>query len=200
MQNVADKKNKLKARMLKRRRMRSGVDNTAAPSITSLLDVVTIILVYFIKSFAVSPISVQDPSVELPKSISREHVQSAVVVMVTGQRRIDVEDAPASHVVKSIPTIVVDDKVVAQLDPDSYRVPENLKKNGYVIVPLLRELLNVRKNQQTKQALTHGEGFSGKVVVVADKHTPYRVLTDILVTCGEAGFGDFKFAIAKEGE
>jgi biopolymer transport protein ExbD len=35
------------------------------------------------------------------------------------------------------------------------------------------------------------------VIILADKQTPYRVLTDVLVTCGESGFADFRFAVIR---
>lgn len=122
-------------------------------SLTSLMDIVTNLLVYTIKIFAISPILVQDPSVVLPLSTTQENAEESVVVMVTGTQKI-----------------VVDGKVVG-----------NLKK----------ELLEIKQNQQ-------GFGFTGQIVIVADKLTPYRVLVDVLATCAEAGFGKFEFAVVKQ--
>lgn len=75
-----------------RRRRRgggSGLAAVATPSLNSFLDIITIILVYLIKTFATSPISVQDPSVTLPISTSRESIEELVVVMITGADRRD---------------------------------------------------------------------------------------------------------------
>lgn len=169
-----------------RRRKRREEEKPYALSLTSLMDIVTNILVYTIKIFAVSPIVVQDPSVELPHSTSREDAEESVVVMLTGMRD------------QQSPTIVVDGKVVEWMDKETYRVPESAKNNGYVIKKLKKELLAVRQNQKQSADLIAGSGFTGKVVIVADKHTPYRVLVDILVTCADAGFGSFEFAVVKQ--
>ena len=180
------------------RRKSRHLENPPPLSLTSLMDIVTNILVYTIKIFAVSPILVQDPSVVLPSSSSREDAEDAVVIMVTGMKRIESEESGQIEVVNQVPTIVVDGKVIELLDDKTYRVPAKAKERGYVITSLKRELIAVRKNQNSTAKMTDGEGFTGHIVIVADKNTPYRVLADVLVTCGEAGFGEFKFAIVKQ--
>ncbi len=171
-----------------RRIRRRAQDKPYVVSLTSLMDIVTNILVYTIKIFAVSPIVVQDPSVELPKSSSQKDAEESVVVMVTGMRRQ----------VNETPTIVVDGREVERLDPKTYRVPESAKNNGYVINKLKQELLSIKANQKESAGLIKGSGFTGHVVIVADRYTPYRVLVDVLVTCGDAGFGNFEFAVIKQ--
>src|SRR5580658_6599860 len=97
-----------------RRRKRGGLGlgDAVAPSLTSLMDVVTIILVYFVKTFAVSPLSVQDPSVQLPISTSQEAAQDSIVVMITGAERREVGPNGEKVIVNDVPTIVVDDEVI----------------------------------------------------------------------------------------
>lgn len=181
-----------------RRRKRREDEKPNALSLTSLMDIVTNILVYTIKIFAVSPIVVQDPSVELPRSTTQEDAEESVVVMVTGMRRAEATDDDRIREIKEIPTIVVDGKVVERIDQKTYRVPEAAKNNGYVIKKLKQELMAIKQNQKQSADLIEGSGFTGRVVIVADKYTPYRVLVDILVTCGDAGFGNFEFAVIKQ--
>ena len=178
-----------------KRRSRNEIDLPKV-SLTSLMDIVTNILVYTIKIFAVSAIAIQDPSVSLPKSSSRQDAENAVVVMITGTLRKEAEDDVTEYIHET-PSILVDDRVILKLDPKTYRVPANAKERGYVITVLKKELIKVRKEQIETADLTKGEGFSGRVVIVADKETPYKVLADVLVTCSEAGFGSFQFAIVK---
>lgn len=180
------------------RKRRREEDKPYAVSLTSLMDIVTNILVYTIKIFAVSPITVQDPSVELPRSTSQEDAEESVVVMVTGMRRLDATRHNKITELRGIPTIVVDGKVVEKLNGETYRVPEAAKKNGYVITRLKEELTAIKQNQANSAALIKNSGFTGRVVIVADKYTPYRVLVDVLVTCADAGFGNFEFAVIKE--
>jgi biopolymer transport protein ExbD len=173
-------------------------DKPYSVSLTSLMDIVTNILVYTIKIFAVSPIVIQDPSVDLPMSTTQENAEESVVVMLTGIRRAEATDDERIKEIKEVPTIVVDGKVVERMDKNTYRVPESAKNNGYVITNLKKELLAIKKNQTQSADLIKGSGFTGRVVIVADKHTPYSVLVDVLVTCGDAGFGNFEFAVVKQ--
>jgi biopolymer transport protein ExbD len=171
-------------------------------SINSLMDIVTIILVYLLKSYSTSPIDVKDPAIELPISSSKETVEDATVVMVTGPltKMPDPNNPGKAVIVDNVPAIVVDGKKIIELDPSAYRVraaDKDASSGGYVISQVRDELINRKKVQQETAALTERD-FTGKVVILADRNTPFRVLTEILVTCGEAGFGEFKFAIVKQ--
>ncbi|MES2503556.1 MAG: biopolymer transporter ExbD [Myxococcota bacterium] len=183
---------------MRKARLRRAEDKPYAVSLTSLMDVVTNILVYTIKIFAVSPIVVQDPSVDLPHSTTRANAEESIVVMVTGARQAEANDSDEVKMLKEIPTIVVDGKVVNKIDVKTYRVPENAKNNGFIIRNLKAELLSIKKNQVESAGIIKNSGFTGRVVIVADKYTPYRVLVDVLATCGDAGFGSFEFAVVKQ--
>lgn len=182
-------------------------EHVATISITSLTDMVTVLLVYLLKTFATSPIEIKDPSLELPRSICRPvvgsgakerdggppprdgcgEIQETTIVMVTGPKK------------GRTPRIAVNSDAVLELDSTTYRVPENLKdpaSGGWVITPL-REALKRAKEVKAISALRDGKEFDGKVVILADKDTPYRVLSEVLVTCGESGFADFRFAVIK---
>lgn len=176
----------------KKRRDFSG---PGALSINSLMDIVTIILVYLIKSYATSPIEVKDPAIQLPISNSQEVVEEAAVVMITGPITRQMINNNAVEV-KNSPMIVVDGKPVLKLDTN-YRVAAADKEGNFIIKPLRDALKSVRDAQELTASITEKGGFTGKVVIIADKETPYRVLSDVLVTCGKAKFGEFKFAVVK---
>ena len=182
----------------KRRRKRRAEEAQRPLSINSLMDIVTIILVYLLKSYATSPIDVKDPAISLPVSTSQETVEEATVDMITGSetREIDPNNPGRTIIVPNVPTIVVDGKPVVQLDAASYRVKAEDKEREFVIKSLRAELAE-RKKTQEDTSTVNDRGFTGKVVILADRGTPFRVLTEVLVTCGEAGFGEFKFAIVK---
>jgi biopolymer transport protein ExbD len=194
----------------KRRKKRRGEVPAQALSINSLMDIVTILLVYLIKSYATSPIDVQDPSIQLPTSTSGETVEEAAVVMVTGPLKAALDQAGNRTFEGNIPNLVVDQRPLFPLEPkqsasapggQTWRVPAAQKtpqeESSFVITTLKAELEKARKTQEVAAEITDRE-FTGKVVILADKQTPYRVLMDILVTCGQAGFGEFKFAIVKD--
>jgi biopolymer transport protein ExbD len=187
----------------KKRKKRSEFGAPAPLTLNSLMDIVTILLVYLLKSYATSPIEVKDPAIALPTSTSLENVEEATVVMITGpEKTVPNPNNPAQTViVPNIPTIVVDGTPIVQLDEATYRVPDAAKdagSGGYVINALRAKLKEAAEMQAATAEVSDTLGFSGKVVIIADKRTPYRVLTDVLVTCGQAGFGEFRFAIVKE--
>lgn len=187
----------------KKRKKRRDFGGTAPLTLNSLMDIVTILLVYLLKSYATSPIEVKDPAIALPTSTSLENVEEATVVMITGpEKAVPNPNNPAQTIiVPNTPTIVVDGASVLALDEATYRVPDAAKdtaSGGYVINALRAKLKEAAEMQAATAEVSDTLGFSGKVVIIADKRTPYRVLTDVLVTCGQAGFGEFRFAIVKE--
>ncbi len=186
----------------KKRRQRRAPEAPAPLTLNSLMDIVTILLVYLLKSYATSPIEVKDPSIALPISSSLENVEEATVVMITGPQKTvpNPNDPTQAIVVPNTPTIVVDATPIVALDEATYRVPAEAKdaaSGGYVITALRAKLKEAAEMQALTAEVSDTLGFSGKVVIIADKQTPYRVLTDVLVTCGQAGFGEFRFAIVK---
>lgn len=187
----------------RKRKKRRRLEGPAPLTLNSLMDIVTILLVYLLKSYATSPIEVKDPAIALPTSTSLENVEEATVVMITGpEKAVPNPNNPAQTIiVPNTPHIVVDGESIISLDEATYRVPDAAKdaaSGGYVINALRTKLKEAAEMQAATAEVSDTLGFSGKVVIIADKRTPYRVLTDVLVTCGQAGFGEFRFAIVKE--
>ena len=193
--------------------------HTPPLSITSLTDAVTLLLVYLLKTFATNPIEVKDSSIELPRSICRPEpgsgtreretntsprdgcgeVYETVIVMITGpDRKATVNGEPV--VLENTPRIAVNSEPVVELDRATYRVPDSAKdpaSNGWVIAPLRDALRRAKELKEVSSLREEDKKFDGKVIILADKQTPYRVLSEVLVTCGESGFADFRFAVIK---
>ena len=192
--------------------------HTPPLSITSLTDAVTLLLVYLLKTFATNPIEVKDSSIELPRSICRPEpgsgvkeresgipprdgcgeVQETTIVMITGPK-MKRTVAGQTVLLDNVPRIAVNSEPVVELDAKTYRIPDSAKdpaSNGWVITPL-RDALRRARELKEVSAVKDDKKFDGKVVILADKETPYRVLSEVLVTCGESGFADFRFAVIK---
>lgn len=184
--------------MVLRRRKRGGrgLEQTAMPSLTSLMDIITIILVYLIKTFAASPIEVANPTVTLPISSSVENVEDLVVVMITGAQRREIGPDGKAMYLPEVPTVLVDDDVILLLS-ENFEVPADQLERQFIIRPLRQKLLEMRKMQGVTAELTDQGGFNRKIVFVIDKNVPYRSLSQFLVTSAEAGYDEFKFAIVK---
>ena len=156
----------------------------------------------------------KEPSIELPRSTCLPDerlvdtdippidgcgpIEETTIVMLTGPRITRMING-VNQSAAVTPRIVVDGTPVAEMDAASYRVPDAIKdpaSGNYVIVPL-REALKKAKQIKEVTAQVTGKKFDGRVIILADRQTPYRVLTDVLVTCGESGFADFRFAVIK---
>jgi biopolymer transport protein ExbD len=182
-----------------RKAKKKAAEKVDPPALNSLMDIVTIILVYLIKSFATSPIDVTDPATDLPMSTSKEATEEAAVVMVTGPVRKGFVNGAKTEA-PNTPQIVVDQEPVLGLSgnpADPFSMPKTELERNFIIKKLKTKLQEVKKAQEAVASITDEGGFNGKVVIIADKRTPYSLLTKVLITCGEAGFGEYKFAVIK---
>ena len=148
--------------------------------ITSLMDAMTIILCFLMKSYAADPINIQQSDVlELPKSTAVEDLQVAVVIAIT-------KDA-----------ILVDDVKVVGLRQGAVD-PSNKRDgaNGFFIEPLYQSLQNaMQKAKAMQQRNAQAVTSLGLAMVLGDKTTSYRLVSEVLYTAGQAEFSKFKFAV-----
>lgn len=148
--------------------------------ITSLLDILVILLVFLLQSYNSSGIVLNVPTgVELPLSESVSLNTSGVMVQVS-------------------PTVVwVDDKEIYNSEvTDRNRAYD---QNGRRLVPLFNELVKKRESiQQLEKTAAQASPFSGVVNLIVDKSIRYTELKSIMYTCAEAGFRQYKFVVLGE--
>jgi biopolymer transport protein ExbD len=154
------------------RRKKSLVD----VDITSLLDILVILLVFLLRSYDSTGVILNVPKdIELPKSESHSVRKSGVVVQVS-------------------PSIIwVDDKEVVNTETYKGKVFSN---GGRVILPLYNELVE-KKNEIKRIAKTtpNADKFSGMVNLVIDKTIKYSYIKKLMHTCAEAGYQKYKFIV-----
>lgn len=151
-------------------------------NITPMLDMMTIILVFFLKSFSVSVenISLGD-DLMLPASNSRVKPHQAVQVTVT-KKAVVVEGEPIAAVKRGA--------VDASVKRDG--------ASGYLINPLMTQLQKHATRLKKIEKMTGGKmPFKGEVVLVADHGLPYRLLSEVLYTAGQAEFGKYRLLVLK---
>ncbi|MCU0661408.1 MAG: biopolymer transporter ExbD [Myxococcota bacterium] len=150
--------------------------------ITSLMDAFTIILVFLLKSFGADPVQIRESDdLRLPRTTSSKNLEDAVVISISSK------------------AIQVDDRKVADLR--NGMVDESLKRDGadgLLINPLYDQLKEKVQHLKMVAART-GSEFKGKALIVGDKGTNYRVITEVLYTAGQAEFNNFLF-VAAEGK
>jgi biopolymer transport protein ExbD len=162
-------------------------------NITSMMDMMTIILVFLLKSFSASEVNVT-PTSDLKLPITRSTDEPRVAVSVIVSKR----------------EILVDDKPVMNLesvtDPTNgqplYQIPAS-EKQGSDIRKLFTAFETAATNAKSVGGIA-GEradlGFKGEVSLQIDKDIPFAIVRDVMYNAGQAEFAKFEFITIKAGE
>ena len=163
----------------------------AGLSITSMMDMMTIILVFLLKSYSTQDISIApSEDLELPVSTVQKAPEMAVNVVVS-KKNIVVDGVPVLSLEKAP-------------DPDNpgqsrLQIPED-QKNGQLIDALLDELskkADTAKNIGAQSGSSEHE-FKGRLLIQCDKTLPFEILRQVMYTAGQAQFSEFKFVVYKQ--
>lgn len=160
-------------------RFRRKKQSTFDIDITSLLDILTILLVFLIQSYNSSGVVINVPDgIVLPNSSSESLNSQGVNIQVSPSK------------------IWVDDKEVL----NSELLPDQIyDEGGRRIVPLYNELVKVKETIKRSELISpNAVKFSGIANLVVDKGLKYSYVKKIMFTCAEAGFKDFKFVVMNE--
>jgi biopolymer transport protein ExbD len=146
-------------------------------NITAMMDMMTIILVFLLKSMSSSNAAVpQSADLQLPKSIlTTEAAQDGLAVVVSKSNII--VDNNAVCPVPAAPATAIDGKYKRSGPGDLY------------IVPLANALQAWRDNDKRVRTATGRDASSSEAIIIADANTPYRILVEVLYTLGETEFG-----------
>lgn len=149
--------------------------------ITSLLDILTILLVFLLQSYNSSGVIINVPDgIELPRSVS-ESINNFGVNIQVSKSQIWVDD----------------NEVVNAEDADKKQV---FDEGGRRIVPLFNELVRVKETiKQSSKLSPEAAKFSGVANLVIDKSLKYDYLKRVMYTCASAGFKEFKFVVLTDG-
>jgi biopolymer transport protein ExbD len=149
-------------------------------NIVPMMDMMTIILVFLLKSFTSSATLVNlDQFLSLPPSQTRLAPKQAVPVTIT--KRV----------------LLVEGEAIAPIN--NGRIDPQLKRdgdNGYFITPLVDFLSKVARREK-RIAEVSGQKFDGELTVIADKTTPYRLLTEVLYSCGQAEYANYRLLVLR---
>lgn len=140
-------------------------------TLTSLLDMFTILLVFLLKSFSADGQMVTDTKdLTLPESTSLKPPRSAPIIAVTKE------------------WIMLDDKPlvkVADLTADS----------ELLIQPLQASLQQSRSFSEQLGQIDTRVGFNGTVDIMGDREASFAVIKRVMFTCGQVGFNNMMLAV-----
>jgi biopolymer transport protein ExbD len=166
------------------RRRSRGTDEVAL-QITSMADIFTILLVFLLKSYSVSAIDI-DVGKEITLPVARGGTESveAMKLQVT----------PSGITIEGQPVLSLENFAPSPSDLDREgNFPELVKA-------LKRERERQRQiaSEQVKQGMQEEEvkkSFDSKLLIVADKKVPYKLLKSVLSSAADMDFTDFKLVV-----
>lgn len=176
-----DDARKIQAKRKAKRKSRN-VQEAASVSITSLMDIMTILLVFMLKNYAANPMNV-NPSEDLAlvQSLETNESHEQLTPLAITSKHIVVDNQPIVQ--------VKDGKVSAAAKRDG--------EDGYFITPLFDALQAVAEHQKKLSSYNASVKFKGRLMVIGDQDVPYRLLSEVLYTAGQAEFGEFEFAVIR---
>lgn len=157
-------------------------------NITAMLDLMTIILVFMLKSVASSSASIpQSKDLTVPVSVMEGEPSQDGVVVVVSKSQILVGDDPTPLVLlpprEQLATSGVDAK------------DKRSGQNDLFIVPLANALSHARDTDKAIRAAKGLDPSSSEAIIVADATTPYRLLIEVLFTLGQSEFGKYHLMV-----
>jgi hypothetical protein len=147
--------------------------------LTSLMDIVSIIVVYLLKSYASDPVIISPTAGQkIPLSTADSSMQDGIPIFVT-QRGITFGDK----------------KVVAMTAEGDI---EDSAVTNHLIGPLYDAMA-----EEVDKAKTLGENigkpWEGRAILVGDQDLKFSVLVDVMYTAGRAEFSQYSFCIIRKG-
>src|SRR5271166_3136531 len=155
-------------------------------NITAMMDMMTIILVFLLKSMSASTAALpQSQDLQLPKSV------------LTTAPDQEPEGLP---VIISKSQIIVGESVVCPVPPDAAQYGTEGKykrgsRNDYFIVPLGSALQSWRDSDKRIRAATGKDATQSEAILIADSMVPYRLLTEVMYTLGQTEFAKFHLMV-----
>lgn len=161
---------------------------TSELNITAMMDMMTILLVFLLKSFGSDSANITlDEHLMVPQSTSALRVEELVTVTITSRQ------------------ILVGDKAVVELESTQGAdgkpmavVPAGVRDNGgrgMLIVPVEEQLR--KEIEKIREIAEYNPSMQPKnqISIVGDANTPYDVLTMVLYTAGKVGLDGYKFVV-----
>jgi biopolymer transport protein ExbD len=149
----------------------------ASLNITSLMDIMTIILVFLLKSYSTEDIQIApsddlrlpNSSASKPPSLAVNTVVSKIAIIVDGVKIVDVSDGAVG---------------------DEF-------KRGTLIAPLFDILKEKADEAKALAERNPANKFQGRLLLQCDREVPFSLVREVMYTAGQSQFAEFKFVVYK---
>jgi biopolymer transport protein ExbD len=165
-----------------KRKVRAEAGEVTELNITAMMDMMTIILVFLLKSYQASTVNVtMTADLTVPQSTTQLNPQDNIGLTI------------------SMKEVLVGERRVIEIQNGI--VPPAAKEGGKADSFYIGAVYEALKKEVDKQKyiaqFNKAAPFTGRVNVVADKKIPYRTLMEVLYTAGQAELGEYKFMVMK---
>jgi biopolymer transport protein ExbD len=162
----------------KRRRRRGG--DTKMPgeevshlNLTPMMDIMTILLVFLVMSFATDPSNINVNLVHPPESDATKELEAATTITLTPD-------------------------MVLVADAEVMKIADHHHTTGkQSLIPQVRDALDKQREKIQKMHEFGGPEFDGSLLVVAHETTPYALIADVLYSAGQAQFSKYELVVMK---
>jgi biopolymer transport protein ExbD len=184
----------LKKRRVKRHLLVMGLN------ITSLIDVLTVLIFFLVKSMTVTSVVISPPAdLKIPKTVSDTPLEDSVSISISNNElRLNNEfvlKLENGYVEKKL--LDSDQRTIKPLKElleKEYSKKYQSLENASVSKKSERLPASNIQNQSTKNEPT--EKFQGKIIIQADKDLPFHSIQFLLHTAAVSGFTDYQFVVA----
>lgn len=167
-----------KAMARKKRKEREAAGEIKELNITAMMDMLTILLVFLLKSFASSSVALTaSEDVRPPVSSTRATPKDTVAVTITPR------------------SILVGDKQVLRLE--NGQIPKEALQ-GRLVAPLDVQLKKEVDKLKYIAERNPAAVFSHELSVIGDKKVPYDVLLTVLYTAGQNELENYRFVVLQK--
>lgn len=187
----------LKKRRVKRHLLVMGLN------ITSLIDVLTVLIFFLVKSMTVTSVVISPPpDLKIPKTVSDTPIEDSVSISISNNElRLN------NEVVLKLENGYVEKKLL-DTDQRTIKPLKELLEKEYSkkyqplegattsANPKKGERLPASNNPTQSAKNDPPEKFQGKIIIQADKDLPFHSIQYLLHTAAVSGFTDYQFVVA----
>jgi biopolymer transport protein ExbD len=165
-----------------RRKARERAGEIKELNIVAMMDMMTILLVFLLKSYQASTLSL--------------NLHEGLTIPISSTQLVPQENV---SVTVSMNEVTVNDRRVVPLQGGV--IPPDFKEGGRAEAFYVGAVFDALKKEVDKQKYiaqyNKNAPFSGRINVIADKRITYRTLMEVLYTAGQAELGEYKFMVMK---
>lgn len=164
----------MRTRERRHKRRLIGAQGGGSVNLISMMDILTVLLLFLLKSYVSGEVMVPPPGVRLPNSTADQSPQSSLVVAIDDNQILLGGDRVAS-------------------------IPEVVNSPNMEIAPLA-EQLQAASRQQDELARRRGEGVvkTRAATIQGDKEIEFRVLQKVMYTLNQNGYESIALAVLQK--